>query len=457
MLNLSENTIDRSRLLSYSAFGKIMTANRVKRITYWLVAFGILVVVIVFLPWTQNIVAKGKVTTLRPEQRPQSVFSTIPGRIETWYVREGESVKAGDTLAYLSEIKPDYLDDQLLERTKAQVNAKQASRVAYSEKAEALGQQLDAIEQALRFKLEQTRNKVKQFEFKATADSMAVDASQTAYRVAFNQYNRIDTLYQQGIKSLTDLENKRNKLQETTAKLTANQNKYLSTRNQLLNAKIELSTVQSEYADKMAKVRSDRSSAISNRFDTESQIAKLEILYASYERRSEFYYVIAPQSGYITKIFKKGIGELAKETEPLLAIMPENPQLAIETYVRPMDYPLLKNGQTALLVFDGWPAFVFSGWPNQSYGAFRGRVIAVDNVANENGMYRILISPYQETEKPWPTELRVGTGAEVSLLLNDVPLWYEFWRQLNGFPPDYYEEGTVEEVKLKAPANNLKK
>ena len=246
-------------------------------------------------------------------------------------------------------------------------------------------------------------------------------------------------------------------MQETTAKLTSKQNKYLGTKNELLNAQIELSSVQSEYADKMAKVRSDRSSAISNRFDTESQIAKLEILYSSYERRSQFYYVIAPQSGYVTQIFKKGIGELVKETDPLLAIMPENPQLAIETFVRPMDYPLLKNGQTALLVFDGWPAFVFSGWPNQSYGAFRGKVIAVDNVANEKGMYRILISPYEKSDKPWPAELRVGTGAEVSLLLNDVPLWYEFWRQLNGFPPDYYEEGAIEEVKLKAPANNLKK
>jgi hypothetical protein len=25
------------------------------------------------------------------------------------------------------------------------------------------------------------------------------------------------------------------------------------------------------------------------------------------------------------------------------------------------------------------------------------------------------------------------------MLLNDVPVWYEIWRQLNGFPPEYYE------------------
>lgn len=457
MLNLSENSIDHEKLLRYSAFGEVMDIGKTRKITYWIAGFLITVISIFFLPWTQNIVTKGKVTTLRPEQRPQSVYSTIPGKIEAWYVREGESVRAGDTLAYLSEVKADYFDPQLLERTQAQVQAKSAARSAYSQKVDALGQQLDAIGQALVFKLEQNENKVKQFEFKATADSIDVSAARTAYQIAQYQYDRTDTLYRQGIKSLTELENKRNKLQETQAKLISNENKYLSTKNELLNAKIELSTMRSEYADKMAKVRSDRSSAFSSIYDAESQIAKLETQYASYERRAQFYYVIAPQSGYITKIHRKGIGELIKETEPLISIMPQDYQLAIETYVRPMNYPLLDTGQTALLIFDGWPAFVFSGWPNQSYGTFRGRVIAVDNVANELGLYRILISPELESNKPWPEELRVGAGAQVSLLLNDVPIWYEFWRQLNGFPPDYYEGEIPEEVKLKAPANNLKK
>lgn len=457
MLNLSENKITSKELREYSAFGKIMTLNTTKKLTYWVTGFFTLLIGISMLPWTQNIVAKSKVTTLRPEHRPQSVYSTIPGKIERWYVREGQSIQEGDTLAFLSEVKADYFDPQLLERTQAQVNAKSAARSAYDAKAIALADQLEAIRNALVFKLEQTENKVKQFRFKATTDSIDVGAARTAYKIAIRQYNRTDTLYQQGIKSLTDLENKRNKMQATQAKLISSENKYLGTRNELLNAQIELSTVRSEYANKMAKVRSDRSSALSSIYDAESQIAKLETQYASYERRSSFYYVIAPQDGYITKIYRKGLGELVKETDPLLAIMPTGYELAVETYVRPMDYPLLDTGRTVLLVFDGWPAFVFSGWPNQSYGTFKGEIIAVDNVANEKGLYRVLISPLKNVEKKWPTELRVGTGASASMMLTDVPLWYEFWRQLNGFPPDFYEEQEMEEVKLKAPANNLKK
>ena len=43
-----------------------------------------------FLPWTQNIRAKGQVTTLKQEQRPQQINTIIAGRVEKWWVKEGE-------------------------------------------------------------------------------------------------------------------------------------------------------------------------------------------------------------------------------------------------------------------------------------------------------------------------------------------------------------------------------
>jgi hypothetical protein len=30
-------------------------------------------------------------------------------------------------------------------------------------------------------------------------------------------------------------------------------------------------------------------------------------------------------------------------------------------------------------------------------------------------------------------------------LLKEVQIWYEIWRQLNGFPPDFYTDETQEE------------
>ena len=97
--------------------------------------------------------------------------------------------------------------------------------------------------------------------------------------------------------------------------------------------------------------------------------------------------------------------------------------------------PLIHEGSTVQFQFDGWPAIVFRGWPNTSYGTFTESVVALDRITNENGKYRLLVAPSEE----WPENLRAGTGARGIALLNTVPVWYEMWRQLNAFPPDYYE------------------
>lgn len=456
-LNISDNSFDDKKLSQYSSFRQVTKINIAQKMAYWVLFFFIFVIIASFLPWTQNIPAKGKLTTLHPDDRPQSVYSTISGQIDKWYVREGQNVKKGDTLAHLTEVKSEYFDPKLLERTQEQVDAKIASLGAYDDKAGALSDQMAALEEALKLKLEQTYNKIEQYKLKISSDSMEIDAAVWAYDIAEYQFKRTDTLHKKGIKSLTELEDKRNKMQASQTKLISCKNKYLTTKSELINAYLDLNNIRSEYADKLAKVRSDRFSAFSSRFDAESQISKLENTYANYFERNQYYYIIAPQDGYITKILRKGLGEIVKEAEPLLTIMPAGHELAAEIYIRPMDYPLLKLGQQVRFIFDGWPAFVFAGWPEQSYGTFGGEIVAIDNIADEKGTYRVLVSP-AKGQKPWPTSLCVGTGASGMIMLNDVPLWYEFWRQLNGFPPDFYDvEEKEEKLKLKSPASQFKK
>jgi len=113
----------------------------------------------------------------------------------------------------------------------------------------------------------------------------------------------------------------------------------------------------------------------------------------------------------------------------------------VELHIDPIDVPLIHEGSKVMFQFDGWPAIVFRGWPNTSYGTFNGEVVAVDQVTNENGAYRILVAPSEK----WPENLRAGTGARGIAMLNNVPLWYEIWRQLNSFPPDYYRPNTAKE------------
>jgi hypothetical protein len=70
-------------------------------------------------------------------------------------------------------------------------------------------------------------------------------------------------------------------------------------------------------------------------------------------------------------------------------------------------------------------------------------VFAIDNFASPDGTFRVLVAP-DKNDRKWPEQLRVGGGSNSMLLLNNVPVGYEFWRQINGFPPDFYQKKTTD-------------
>ncbi len=459
MLNISSNTIIGSvPPTKFKSFRETVVSRSNRLFVRWLLAALGIFILFLFLPWTQNIQSKGKVTVLLPEHRPQKVHATIPGRIERWYVRDGQFVKAGDTIAFITEIKSEYFDPELIARTQDQASAKRASIGAYDQKVGALTQQVDALNQEFRFKIQQLENKVRQSELKVQSDSIELERTKLDNTIAERQWKRTETLYQQGIKPLNEVEDKRLKLQETNAKLIATENKLLSSRNDLMNARLEMRTIQYETKQKIAKANSDQFSALTDRYEAQAATRKLEIQVSNYSVRSDYRYILAPQSGYIAKVLQSGIGETIKEGEALVSILPADYELAVEMYVRPMDFPLIRTGNKVRFIFDGWPAFVFSGWPGVSFGAYQGQVVAIDNIISENGKYRLLVAP-DTTERPWPEALRPGSGANAIAMLSTVPVWYELWRQLNGFPPDYYDPNAEDAKGLKwnAPIKSIKK
>lgn len=231
-------------------------------------------------------------------------------------------------------------------------------------------------------------------------------------------------------------------------KLQATQAKYISQQNKLQNAEIELFRIKATYSDKIAKAQSELFTAQSSQFNTEAQVSKLENSYSNYAKRSELLYITAPQNGSINKALKGGVGETFKEGESLLTIMPADYELAVETYVRPIDLPLIHINEKARVQFDGWPAIVFSGWESISYGTYGARVVAIENFISDNGMYRVMLAPDKSDHK-WPEGIRVGSGAKTIALLNDVPIWYEIWRQLNSFPPNFYIPNTTKKLTKK--------
>ena len=462
MLNLShQRVLGNVSELGIKSLDRIDLPTGQRMFRRWVLVLIVAAILILFLPWVQNFRAKGKVTALDPASRPQTIHSTIPGRVEQWYVFEGDTVAAGDTITRLSEIKPEYLDPEIVERTAATRDAKASGADGYLQKADALAQQAANTRQERDLKLEQTRNKLEQSRLYVETLLADLAQQQTQVEIADYQFARADSLFRRGLKPLTEQEAKRLKAQEARAKLIEIQNKLDQSRTDVAQAELAIRNVAPEYAAKLAKIESDRQSALTDYYTAIGDVAKLETQVTNYRLRQGYNYVVAPQPGVIAKVLTPGLGETVKEGEAVVSILPQTFRPAVEMYVEPFNLPLVRNGQQVRFLFDGWPAVVFSGWPGLSYGTFIGEVFAIDNIIDAEGRYRVLVQP-SDASRPWPDALRPGSGAEGVALLNRVPVWYELWRQLNAFPPDYYDEDDgydreKEGIKLKAPAKTVAK
>jgi multidrug resistance efflux pump len=415
----------------------IYFVRSVHTIRYW--SYGIIgfLLLALFLPWTQNINANGAVTTLYQDQRPQQLNTIIPGRIVKWYVREGNYVQKGDTIVQLLDIKDDYLDPNLVKRTEEQLNAKKQKADLSRDKAMATQNQIVAIENARELKLNSLQNKLEQLNRKVISDSAALVASEIDHSIAQVQLTRAKQMYSEGIIPLTELERRTAQYNKALAYMTEKSQTLKNTRQDLVICRIEISTVVQDAADKIFKARAEIASAMGDAASTDAEVAKNQNQLANYIIRGGQRWLIAPQSGQITKARKAGLNETVKEGDMIVEIVPDKVNYAVELFIDPMDLVLISKGQEVRMIFDGYPAVVFSGWPNASYGTFQGTVAAVETNRSENGKFRMLIIP-NEKDKPWPKELKLGAGVQGFALLKNVRVWFELWRQINGFPPEYY-------------------
>lgn len=189
----------------------------------------------------------------------------------------------------------------------------------------------------------------------------------------------------------------------------------LASRKEVEQAKIRWKEIKASYAQ------------------TDADLNKIEVQFA----RQGTQVVEAPHDGFIMHITAGGIATQVQEGDILATFVPDNVERAVELYVNGLDVALIQPGRKVRLIFEGWPAVQFSGWPAVAIGTFAGEVVAVDASVSPNGKFRILIS--ETKDEPWPAVnfLRMGAKTKGWVLLNEVPLGYELWRQMNNFPPVY--------------------
>ncbi len=148
--------------------------------------------------------------------------------------------------------------------------------------------------------------------------------------------------------------------------------------------------------------------------------------------------VTAPRDGFIQRVQAGDAATFVSAGDMLAMFVPESSERVVEVFVVGRDVALVQKGAKARIMFEGWPAVQFSGWPAVAVGTFGGVVIAVDQAAQPDGRFRVLIREDKSDPHRWPEErfVRFGAKAQAWVLLDTVPVGYEIWRQLNSFPPE---------------------
>ena len=224
--------------IELKSFTEVYRSDKQSKVKYWF--FGILffLIIILFLPWTQNIKTKGNITSLYQEQRAQDINSPIPGKITKWWVKEGDFVKKGDTILQLGEIKEDYLDPSLIKRTNEQLDAKKETLDFYEGKILAAGDQITALLRTKSLKIDLLDNKRRQLDNKLIGEQAELNAAENDLNLSKDQYERQSKMYEEGLVSQTQLQQRNTVYQNAIAKKAVIENKLAQTRQEYLNIKI---------------------------------------------------------------------------------------------------------------------------------------------------------------------------------------------------------------------------
>ena len=411
----------------------------VHRMALWLVfLFPIFMLTMAFVPWQQSAVGSGRVIAYAPAERAQNVEAPISGIIVAWAVVEGDLVRAGDPIVELADN-----DARYPERIEAQREAAAASLAAAERGLTAKLAQYEAVLASRDYKLSEMDAKIAEEERKRVGEEAEVETAR------FNA-DRTETLFAEGLASERSAELARLGLAKAQASLLARDATLSAAQRARRTAEREAEAkIQSAQADvqdaeaKLAKARADLA-------DKETSVARLE------QR-----IVRAPRDGVVLRVQGGPGGAQVSRGDLLVELVPETESRAVEIKLDGNDVALVQPGDPVRLLFEGWPAVQFVGLPGAAGGTFAGRVAFVDATDDGSGKFRVVVTPDPQ-ESNWPDHgrLRQGVRAKGFVLLATVPLGYEVWRQINGFPPlpdvEYGESGGLPTNKKPRTPSELK-
>jgi len=399
-------------------------------------------------PWQQSAKGTGGVVAYVPQEREQTVTSPIKGVVlrVAEDVVEGSYVERGQ---FIVEVQPNAAN--LVQQKQAQLEDLQTKLATAELKAEVYGQNVTAYTTARDYAVAAAQQHVEAAQAKVSVKQNLVPGYEAKELQARLNYERQKSLFEKGIKPEREIEKLRKDWDVAKSELESALEDVTAAERELSAKQNELEQKRNEAQTKIDYARAMQQDALGQAATTRKEIRELEIYLAELERLV----ITAPRDGTIFRMPVFERGQVVKEGDPLFTIVPEATERAVELWVSGNDVPLVRVGDEVRLQFEGWPAVQFVGWPSVAVGTFGGRVVAIDATDDGKGRFRVLVKPGENEEWPSSRFLRQGARANGWVMLSRVPLWYEIWRQLNGFPPSISRDGSGgksdEATKVKIP------
>lgn len=397
-----------------TALSRIRPPASVRVIALFLaIVLPILALITIVVPWQQSAYALGRVVAFAPQEREQHIEAPVSGRLATWFVQEGQRVNAGDPLVEIVDNDPD-----LFARLTSGQQMANTGREAAADQVQSYAFKLEASLAARDRGVAELEAEVQ--------EALQKRVGEVAELTAANQnLDRVTTLAAEGIVSVRDLELARMSHAKASAALEA--------RDRLVDAKRQkLEKTRAEAEAKVSSARAEYDAARSKVAEAEQKLLDSETKLA----RQATQIVLAPRSGIVLRLHGGLGGGQTKAGDLLVTLVPETDSRAVELWLKGNDMPFVTDEAEVRVVFEGWPALQFVGLKGASRGTFAGRVAFIDATDDGKGSFRAVIVPADGEEWPDSSVLRQGVRAKGYVLLGQVPLGKEIWRQINGFPPD---------------------
>ncbi len=379
------------------------------------------------LPWVQTARADGAIAAFDPQAREQPIQAPLKGRVVRWFAVEGERVSAGDPLVELGDNDPEIID-----RLTRELSAASADLANAELSLEEFTRRISSLERARAMALEGADARIRMARQDVRAAEMTLKAQRGELTAAQLNLQRQEALADKGLASEQRREQSRASEIRADAALTSALARVEEARGKVLAARADREQRASDFDVNIAQARSALLDAQTKRASADARVARAQ----SELSRQKAMFIKAPISGILKNVSARQNGAFVSEGTSLATIVPDGGELAVALYVRGLDASLVIPGRRVRLQFEGWPAVQFSGWPNFAVGTFGGVVAFVDPGATPDGRVRVVIKPDPE-DRAWPPAalLRQGTRAQGWILLDEVSIAFELWRQFNAFPP----------------------